>query len=71
METNGIADHSHAVAAYEKAHPRPTPANGSGPWNFFGPQPETELDLKDLYAGNDEKWLQNAIADTLNKVHGG
>lgn len=37
MEEHGILDHQDAMAAFERAPPRPTPAEGCA-WNFFNRQ---------------------------------
>lgn len=71
MEDSGIISHEHAAAAYEAAHPQPTPAQGSGAWNFFAPPPEAGPDLKLLYEGRDEEFLAQAIPQTLNMVRNG
>ena len=71
MEERGILDHQDAMAAFERANPKPTPATNSGAWNFFTPPPDASPDLKLLYEGRDEDWLSQMIPDTLNKVRSG
>lgn len=71
MEESGIISHDHAAAAYEAVHPQPTPAQGSGNWNFFTPPADAGPDLKLLYEGRDEEFLDHAIRDTLNKCRNG
>jgi hypothetical protein len=69
MEEHGIANHEHAIPFFEKANPPPVPATNSGSrWDFFGPQPAEGADLKQLFEGHEETWLNNTVADTLNRV---
>src|SRR5215469_7528470 len=60
----GILAHEDAMAAYERPHPMPTPAQGSGPWNFSTPPANASPDLKLLYEGKGVQWLAEMIPDT-------
>lgn len=72
MQEHGLPNHEAAIPYYEQLHPPPVPAVGSGTrWDFFGPQPDETLDMKLLYEGKDDEFLQKTIADTLNKVRSG
>lgn len=69
MEQHGIANHEHAIPFFEKQNPPPVPAVSSGTrWDFFGPQTSETPDLKKLYDGQEEAFLNETIADTLNRV---
>jgi hypothetical protein len=72
MEEQGILNHEAAIPYYEQLNPPPSPARSSGPgWDFFGPQPPDTPDLKLLFDGHDEQWLNQVIPDTLNRVRNG
>lgn len=71
MENRGILSHDDAIVLFEHENPPPSPARGSGPWNFFAAQPQDAADLKLLYDGQDEQWLNTVIPDTLNRVRNG
>lgn len=72
MEEQGILNHEAAIPYYEQLNPPPSPAISSGTrWDFFGPQPADGPDLKLLYDGHDEQWLNTVIPDTLNRVRNG
>ncbi|HSR75962.1 MAG TPA: hypothetical protein VLN57_05190 [Xanthobacteraceae bacterium] len=72
MEEHSIGSHAAAIPYYEQLHPPPTPAVSSGTrWDFFGAQPDDGPDLKPLYEGHDEQFLNQTIADTLNRVRNG
>ena len=72
MQEHAIAEHEAALPYYEKLNPPPAPAVGSGTrWDFFGPQTDESLDMKLLYEGKDEEFLQKTISDTLNRVRSG
>lgn len=69
MEQHGIANHEHAIPYFEKENPPPVPATNSGSrWDFFGQQQPDGPDLKQLFEGHEEQWLNGTIADTLNRV---
>jgi hypothetical protein len=69
MEEHGIANHEHAIPFFEKQNPPPVPATNSGSrWDFFGQQTAEGPDLKQLFEGHEEQWLNNTVADTLNRV---
>jgi hypothetical protein len=72
MEEQGILNHEAAIPYYEQLNPPPTQAISSGTrWDFFGPQPADTPDLKLLFDGHDEQWLNQVIPDTLNRVRNG
>ena len=72
MEEKQIVNHEVAIPAYQELNPPPRPAVSSATrWDFFGPQADDGPDLKLLYEGKDEQWLDTAITDTLNKVRSG
>lgn len=72
MEEHLLPSHEAAMPYYEQSHPLPVSAVSSGTrWDFFGTQPDTGPDLKLLYEGHDEQFLDKTIADTLNRVRGG
>lgn len=72
MEEQGILNHEAAIPYFEQLNPPPVPAISSGTrWDFFGPQPADSPDLKLLYDGHDEQWLNTVIPDTLNRVRNG
>lgn len=72
MEEQGILNHEAAIPYYEQLNPPPVPVTSSGSrWDFFGPQPTDSPDLKLLYEGHDEQWLNTVIPDTLNRVRNG
>lgn len=72
MEEQGILNHEAAIPYYEQLNPPPSPAIASGTrWDFFGPQPADGPDLKLLYDGHDEQWLNQVVPDTLNRVRSG
>jgi hypothetical protein len=69
MEEKGIASHEVAIPYFEKLNPPPVQAVSSGSrWDFFGQQPSDGPDLKMLYEGHDDQWLNQTVADTLNRV---
>jgi hypothetical protein len=69
MEEDGIGNHEHAIPFFEKVNPPPVPATNSGTrWDFFGQQTPDGADLKPLFDGHEEQWLNSAVADTLNRV---
>ena len=69
MEAHGIASHEHAIPFFEQQNPPPVPAVSSGSgWDFFGKQQAEGPDLKKLYDGQEEAFLNETIADTLNRV---
>ena len=72
MGENSLVSHEMAIPAYQELNPPPKPAvNSSTRWDFFGQQPDNGPDLKMLYEGKDEQWLDGQITDTLNKVRSG
>jgi hypothetical protein len=72
MEEHSIAEHEAAMPYYEQLNPPPVPAISSGTrWDFFGSQPDDGPDMKLLYEGKDEEFLNKTVADTLNKVRSG
>jgi hypothetical protein len=72
MEEQGILNHEAAIPYYEQLNPPPLPVTPQGSrWDFFGPQPSDSPDLKLLYEGHDEAWLNTVIPDTLNRVRNG
>ena len=72
MEEQGILNHEAAIPYYEQLNPPPVAVTSSGSrWDFFGPQPADSPDLKMLYEGHDEQWLNTVIPDTLNRVRNG
>jgi hypothetical protein len=69
MEEHAIPSHEVAIPYFEKANPPPVPAVNSGSrWDFFGQQAPDGPDLKMLYEGHDEQWLDQTVRDTLNRV---
>lgn len=69
MEEKGIPSHEVAIPYFEQVNPPPVPAISSGTrWDFFGPQPADGPDLKLLYDGHDDAWLNQTVSDTLNRV---
>ena len=69
MEEKGIPSHEVAIPYFEKVNPPPVQATNSGSrWDFFGPQPQDAPDLKQLFDGHEEQFLNQTIADTLNRV---
>jgi len=68
----GILDYEDAIAAYERRNPPPTPvATGGNRWDFLS-VPETELpDLKPLFEGNEDAFLNKTIASTLRDIRQG
>ena len=72
MQQHALPSHEAAIPYFEQVNPPPQPAVGSGTrWDFFGPQNDDSLDMKALYEGRDEEFLQKTISDTLNKVRSG
>lgn len=73
MQDENIGSHEAAIPYYEQRNPPPVPATSSSTrWDFFAEQQgDPQLDLKLLYEGKDEQFLDRAIADTLNKVRSG
>lgn len=72
MEEHGIASHEAAIPYYNELNPPPTPAQGAGTrWDFFGPSGDDGPDMKLLFEGKDEEFLQKTVADTLTKVRSG
>lgn len=73
MQQEGILTHQAAIPYYQELHPPPVPAHGSGSrWDFFGPeQGDDGADLKLLYEGKDDEFLDKTVRDTLNKVRNG
>ena len=69
MEEEGIANHVHAIPAFERVNPPPKPVEtGGSRWDFFGAKETQPPDLKALLEGNDEAFLGPAIADTLTQI---
>ena len=72
MQEHSIGNHEAAIPYYNEVNPPPAPAQSSGTrWDFFGPQAEDGPDLKLLYEGRDEEFLDKTIRDTLGKVRSG
>lgn len=72
MEQHGIANHEHAIPFFEKVNPPPIPGSNSGNrWDFFGQQGPQGPDLKPLFEGREDQFLDKTIADTLNEVRSG
>lgn len=71
MEDEGLPSHEAAIPYYEQRHPPPVQASSASRWDFFTDQHNPESDLKLLYEGKDELFLDKMIADTLNKVRSG
>jgi hypothetical protein len=73
MEQEGIMTHQAAIPYYQELNPPPVPAQGSGSrWDFFGPeQEEGGVDMKLLYEGKDDEFLDKTVRDTLSKVRSG
>lgn len=72
MQENSIGTHEAAIPYYNERNPPPAPAQGSGTrWDFFGPQGDDGPDLKLLYEGRDDEFLDKTVRDTLNKVRSG
>lgn len=73
MQDENIGSHEAAIPYYEQRNPPPVPATTSSTrWDFFSEhQGNPDLDLKLLYEGRDEVFLDKMIADTLNKVRSG
>lgn len=72
MEDHSIGTHEAAIPYYNEVNPPPVPATGSGTrWDFFGPQGDQGPDLKLLFEGRDDEFLDGTIRDTLNKVRSG
>lgn len=72
MTQHGILDHSIAMPAFERENPLPKPIEtGDNRWGFFDTQTTESPDLKPLFDGNDEQFLRQQIAATLNEVRGG
>lgn len=73
MEEKGIFDHDIAIPAFERLHPPATPVSPTGNrFDFFAKQPSENGDenMKRLWAGDDEGFLQGAISDTLKQARG-
>lgn len=69
MEERGIPSHEVAIPYFEQVNPPPVPAANSGSrWDFFGQQAADGPDLKMLYEGHDEQWLDQTVRDTLTRV---
>lgn len=69
MEDKGIPSHEVAIPYFEKQNPPPVQATNSGSrWDFFGNQPAEAPDLKQLFDGQEDAWLNQTVADTLNRV---
>ena len=72
MQENSIGSHEAAIPYYNERNPPPTPAQSSGTrWDFFGPQGDDGPDLKLLYEGRDDEFLDKTVRDTLSKVRSG
>ena len=73
MESEGILTHQAAIPYYQELNPPPVPAQGSGSrWDFFGPeQGDNGIDMKLLYEGKDDEFLDKTVRDTLTKVRSG
>jgi DNA primase catalytic subunit len=72
METEGILTHQAAIPYYQELHPPPVPATSSGSrWDFFGQQGDEGPDMKLLFEGKDDEFLDKTVRDTLNKVRSG
>lgn len=71
MEEEGIANHIHAIPAFEKINPPPAPVTTGGQrWDFFGAKETRPPDLNALLAGDDDVFLAHAIPEALNSVRG-
>ena len=71
MQKNGLIDHSIAMAAFERENPLPPPiATGDNRWGFFDAQTTESPDLKDLFEGREDAFLNKQIAATLAEVRG-
>ena len=73
MEDEGILTHQAAIPYFQELNPPPVPASNSGSrWDFFGPeQYNGGVDMKLLYEGKDDEFLDKTVRDTLNKVRSG
>ena len=72
MQENSLGSHEAAIPYYNERNPPPTPAQSSGTrWDFFGPQGDDGPDLKLLYEGRDDEFLDKTVRDTLSKVRSG
>jgi hypothetical protein len=73
MEDEGIMTHQAAIPYYQELNPPPVPAmNSASRWDFFGPdQGDSGLDMKLLYEGRDDEFLDKTVRDTLQKVRSG
>ena len=72
MEKNSIGTHEAAIPYYNELNPPPAPATNSGTrWDFFGPQGDDGPDLKLLYEGRDDEFLDKTVRDTVSKVRSG
>ena len=73
MQREGIANHKHAIAAFEKENPPPPPVVTGG--SHFGWFDQTEqannAALKALWDGDEETFLGTAIQSALADVRGG
>lgn len=71
MEERNIADHDVAIAYFERLNPPPPPTMSSGSrWNLFEPAKDGP-DMKLLFDGNDEGFLDQAIPAALKAARGG
>lgn len=69
MEKNGILDHGLALPAFEKLHPPPTPvATGDNRWGFFDAKTTEAPDLKPLFEGRYEDFVDTQVAATLAEL---
>jgi hypothetical protein len=69
MEKRGVADHTIAIPAFERENPPPPPVlTGGQSWNFFDQKTREDVDLKPLFDGNEDAFMNKAIAAALNDV---
>lgn len=72
MQQHGIMDHGIAMPAFERENPLPKPIeSGDNRWGFFDAQTTESPDLKPLFDGNDEQFLNTQITATLREIRGG
>jgi hypothetical protein len=69
MEEEGIANHVHAIPAFEKVNPPPQPVTTGGQrWDFFGAKETRPPDMTALMDGNEDAFLGPAIEAALNQA---
>lgn len=73
MKEKGIFDHEIAIPAFERLHPQQQPVTPTG--NRFDFQKvrgsrDDDANMKRLFAGDDEGFLDSAISDTLKDLRG-